>query len=1153
MRFEALVFERYGAFTDRLLELRAGADLHVVLGANEAGKTSALNAIGDLLFGFPKTAGYDFLHEKTTLRVGARLRLRDGSTLSVRRRRGNKNTLLDADDKPLPDDLLASVLGSVGREAFFSEFGLTAEALRAGGEELQRAGGRLAETLSASSARLGSLARTAARLEREADELFSPSARTKPFNALYRQYEEAEKNARGAIVGAHDLAAAEAAAREAEARRAALNAEHDRVERESARRERALRTAPKLDRLNRLREELAGLRDLPEVDAETLALWREAREEDLLAEKQLADLRLEDAEGEREIAALTVDRRVLEIADQIGALREGLGAVRQAEGDLPGRQRDAFNARMSLDAAAGQLGIDGHEALLARQPSDLALTLARDLIDARRDAERRLAEAASAVATTQKELRELERENAKGGGACADPTPFSRRFEAFADVPADADRLRRETFARSFALRELDEEAARLDPGIPALDQLARLALPSMESIESARQEFLSLEEEEKSAALEMKAARESLAAAKENIRELSSAGAFATREQLGAARHDRDGSYMALDAALEGDPVERRKAFARLGAANRKLDATTDGLLDGAERAALYEAARARRAKDQRACEKLAESQDRRAARRAAAQAAWLELWAPIGLKPKTPRIMAEWRRNVEDVLRQRARLNQQGLELEALTEKIDARRLALTRLLADMGATEPGATEPVEVIYNQARLALDALQSGWTRTHAQIVLADKVAEELIRAKKSHAHVVEEIEALREPWAAALAAIGLAEEMTPGQAEAALGIWKDVPLHRQKLAYENERIGKMQARIAEFEAEVAKLVAHAAPELAERAPREALDELSRRLFASRGAHEQRESLANAARKRASVAEKHARKRIFAHARLAAARQTLGLDESAPLAESFERLKRRSSLLLELADALRDLRESGDGRDEEALRLERGDMELDLLPGEVERLKIVKKQIFDDVAVAAAAAHEARCAREALAAGRDAASAAQAKAEAGAALLEVATRWLARASAAKLAARAMERHRVAVRDPLLSRASALFAVATDGAYTGLGADYDDADTPTLVGIHASGARKRVDHMSEGARDQLFLALRLALLELRAAEPLPFIGDDLLASFDETRTATALGLLAEFGRARQAIIFTHHQHVARIASELPGANVDVIAL
>ena len=73
--FQTLIFERYGAFTDRTLELRADARLHVVLGANEAGKTSALCAIGDLLFGFGKTMGFGFLHDETTLRIGARLRL----------------------------------------------------------------------------------------------------------------------------------------------------------------------------------------------------------------------------------------------------------------------------------------------------------------------------------------------------------------------------------------------------------------------------------------------------------------------------------------------------------------------------------------------------------------------------------------------------------------------------------------------------------------------------------------------------------------------------------------------------------------------------------------------------------------------------------------------------------------------------------------------------------------------------------------------------------------------------------------------------------------------------------------------------------------------------------------------------------------------
>ena len=48
-------------------------------------------------------------------------------------------------------------------------------------------------------------------------------------------------------------------------------------------------------------------------------------------------------------------------------------------------------------------------------------------------------------------------------------------------------------------------------------------------------------------------------------------------------------------------------------------------------------------------------------------------------------------------------------------------------------------------------------------------------------------------------------------------------------------------------------------------------------------------------------------------------------------------------------------------------------------------------------------------------------------------------------------------------------------------------------------------------------MSEGTRDQLYLALRLAYLEDYAtrAEPAPFIGDDLFATFDDRRTENGL--------------------------------------
>ncbi|MBA3519386.1 MAG: hypothetical protein H0T75_17520 [Rhizobiales bacterium] len=109
-------------------------------------------------------------------------------------------------------------------------------------------------------------------------------------------------------------------------------------------------------------------------------------------------------------------------------------------------------------------------------------------------------------------------------------------------------------------------------------------------------------------------------------------------------------------------------------------------------------------------------------------------------------------------------------------------------------------------------------------------------------------------------------------------------------------------------------------------------------------------------------------------------------------------------------------------------------------------------------------------------------------------------------------------------------------------------------DYDDDDAPRLAGLRPSGERVPVPGFSEGTRDQLYLALRLAYLEdyARRTEPATFIGDDLFATFDDRRTVAGLQGLAAIGADVQPILFTHHRHVAEAASAL-GAEVEVLEL
>src|SRR3546814_8984855 len=71
MRFATLSLERYGRFEDCELSFRQGEpDLHAVYGANEAGKSTSLAAVFDLLFGFPARSPYNFVYDYALLRVG---------------------------------------------------------------------------------------------------------------------------------------------------------------------------------------------------------------------------------------------------------------------------------------------------------------------------------------------------------------------------------------------------------------------------------------------------------------------------------------------------------------------------------------------------------------------------------------------------------------------------------------------------------------------------------------------------------------------------------------------------------------------------------------------------------------------------------------------------------------------------------------------------------------------------------------------------------------------------------------------------------------------------------------------------------------------------------------------------------------------------
>jgi len=179
MRFERLAIPAFGPFTDVAIELPSGgADFHLVYGPNEAGKSSLLRAIRDLLYGIHGQTPDNFLHDYKALRIAATLCRRDGERLAVQRRKGNRGTLLDAAGAPLPDDALAPFLGAVDREYFTTMFGLDAAALRSGAAALLHGQGDLGQALFSASLAGTPVHRILDALDAEARRLFDGRART---------------------------------------------------------------------------------------------------------------------------------------------------------------------------------------------------------------------------------------------------------------------------------------------------------------------------------------------------------------------------------------------------------------------------------------------------------------------------------------------------------------------------------------------------------------------------------------------------------------------------------------------------------------------------------------------------------------------------------------------------------------------------------------------------------------------------------------------------------------------------------------------------------------------------------------------------------------------------------------------------------------
>ncbi len=1153
MRIRQLDLFKYGKFTDATLRFPAAAqDFHVIVGPNEAGKSTVRTAVSELLFGMKQRTPLDFLHDTPELRLGGLLD-HAGGALAFHRARG-RTSLRTPEDAKLPDDHLDAVLDGATREFFEQMFGLDHERLVAGGRSLLDASDRLGQVLFESAAGVGSLGPVREELEALRAGLWAPRATRTSFALAEADFSTASS----------ELKAVQVRTRDWTERQDALDAVRREIAGADERRRQVDRLRSTLERVRRLAPYLHGWREKAAQAAQLAALGGvvelpSSATADLLAAREKLAVGAKGLEFHREDLArrqaareaIVADPEALKFAAEIDALAALSASCAAHEKALPGVEAARRQHLDAAAAAAGQLGWPREEAgLRAALPSALALKTVGNLLRRQGGLAQALAGARDALDERERALDRLHRQRE---AIVVETVPDALRLalaEAQAHRHGDA-KERTQEQARGEAAHALEEALDRLGRWRMPVARLRTLDLPSAQRLNACQKA-----DSEAASAAAM--ARGVLGEARERFEKIrlqeqhfAQGNHVVTSSEVRAAREQRDQAWGEVKRGALALP----DGAAAVDDAIRHADVLVDSQLDTVQAAAELQSLRQQREAAQ--AELARREADLAEATRSldATRQAWADLAAGAGLPGIALDDIGAWLAQRDAALAAQQKLDALARELEAArAERSHAQQALVTALLSVAPGTEADSLGKwimsAEAFVQAAERAAEQRRGHDERVVEAGHQREAAAAQAERAQREHEDWLRE-------WRTALADARLAEvASTDAAAQGAVDLANEVVAELAAAEEPARRIEAMRAELAARDADARRL----ADALEDPAVREAGEgaaiarALAARLDGARKTAEAitraDEAIAQAAREfeaaRATLATEQAR-----IAPLLTSAGAATIDEALPLAARSDQQRRlREEIEAAQAALLRD----GDGlpQDEIAAEIDRHD--LAEVPAQLEAARREQDGLNAAASELARRELEARQALAAIAGQSSAALAEARRQEALAAMGDTAEQYIEAATASRLLRWAIDRYRDQKQGPMLSRAGEIFAGLTLGEFLRLTVD-TERQPPELSARRASGRSVEVGGLSEGTRDQLFLALRIAALELQLAHKaaLPFVADDLFINFDDARSKAGLEALRELSSRTQVLFLTHHDHLLPLVREVFGAAVNVVEL
>lgn len=1140
MRIRKLGLRRYGKFTDAFIDLgeQVGGDpdLHIVYGPNEAGKSTAMSACTDLIYGIAPQSRFNFLHPYATMRIEAEIETQ-GCIRSFSRIKRPHNSLLDEAGNPVPESLLLAELGGLDRSAYQTMFCLDDDTLEAGGESILASKGDLGHLLFSATAGLADLSGRLGSARADAEAIFRPGRRSgilvdlkKDLAALKEERERVDTLATeyARLVIERDEAATSYA--EALSQRSRTQTRIEEVRN-------LVHAQPRLHTLRALRAELLPLAALPEAPSS----WNEdlpaltIRQTTLTAQIRSVAETIRHLRGELE--GLVVNASACGLKSRIELLANLRARHITAEKDLPDRR---LNLGLLEQTIKRVLTLVDHGS--EQNPARLVLSAGvtgslRDLMEQRSGVDAALAAAEAEFVKAGEALSEAEaRAIERGAGLDEATTATLAAIITGARRSDDAARLREVDRMLRERADELDDRLLELLPWSGGRNELLSLPVPTQHQLQRWTSTEADLSREIAIRQSEVDRFEDEAESLKAKIEALGSAAGVISDQAAGEARSAREAAWAVHKSALDSATA------AEFEAAMRKLDLIVEqqsshaagiadlnrALLDRAEvQAAL---ARARR--------RLEESLGRRAGMAGEVENSLraignglddtiglggLNLWMQkhvraMETEDKLTAAEREWRRAQADAAgsleRMAATLRSAGVEFPPgcdVAAMLTAGQAALDRAVEAKNLRAAVEDRRRDLKSRERRLDdARAAQQSWTAAWREVCAACWLGERTVEPTTTL--VRETLEAVAE-LAAAL----------------------------ERRAELTDRVAKMERDQVQFRTEVDALAA-----LIGLPPRPSdilglCDDIVEAVASATRALDRQQEIESRLVAEQDKARSLADDMAEVQSQAGLMVNHFGVGSLAEVDGCLRSLARRSDLETRLMQAreeiLHGLKVETIEQAETALdAVDRSSLEAELIELQA-RFDHEDSRSHDRFAVRNAA--EDRIG----AVGGDAAVAIL-ESKRRTVLLTIedkALEYLKLKLGIAAAERALRAYRDRHRSSMMARASEAFALISRGAYSGLLTQPSNG-SELLIAKEADGRSKVASDLSKGTRFQLYLALRVAGYHeyAKGRAPAPFLADDIMETFDDFRAEEAFRLLAAMARKGQIVYFTHHRHLCEIA-------------